>query len=393
MARAINRLTTLRVKALAEPGLHADGAGLYLRIDQTLNKRWVWLFKWQGRRREMGLGSAQTVELKEARKRADAARTVLAAGLDPIAARTAEAFGEMTFGALAERVITDLAQGWRSPKAEAQWRASLTTHAAKLWPMKVAQIETEHVLAALSPIWQRLPETAGRVRARVERILDVATVEGLRTGDNPARWKGHLQVLLARQQRIRGHHTAMPYEHVPAFMRDLRGREAMAGLALEFAVLTVTRTTETREARPEEIVDGVWIIPAERMKAGREHRVPLSTAALAVVERALAARGDNPFLFPGEEYQAPLSRMAMLMLLRRMEVDVTVHGFRSSFRDWAGDCTDFPRELIEEALAHAVGSTVERAYRRRTALEKRRGLMEAWGKFCAEPSNVVHLRA
>lgn len=395
MAREINRLTARGVAALKEPGLHADGAGLYLRIDQTLNRRWVWIYKWLGRRREMGLGSAQTIDLKTARTLADDARKLLAHGLDPIAARKAEQVGEMTFGALAERVIADLAQGWRSPKAAPQWTASLKTHAADLWDRPVAAIETSHVLAALKPIWLRLPETAGRVRARIERVLDVAAVEGLRAGPNPARWKGHLQILLARQARARGHHEAMAYEDVPAFIARLREREAVAARALEFAILTATRTTEVREARKEEIEGDVWVIPAERMKGNKEHRVPLSDRALALIEELAIINGRTPFIFPAERINSPLSSMAMLMLLRRMEVQATVHGFRSAFRDWAGDCTDFARETVEEALAHAVGGAVERAYRRRDAIEKRRKLMEAWATFVTTPpaDNVHQLRA
>lgn len=388
MARAINRLTHRGVAALKEPGLHADGAGLYLRIDQTLNRRWVWIYFWQDRRREMGLGSAQTVELKEARRLADAARKVLAEGLDPIAARKVEKVGETTFGGLAERVIADLAPGWRNPKAEAQWTASLKTHAADLWNRPVAAIETRHVLAALSPIWQSLPETASRVRSRIERVLDVARVEGLRTGENPARWRGNLQILMARQARTRGHHTALSYEALPAFMARLRERQATAARALEFAILTAARTTEVRAAAKTEIQGTVWVIPAERMKAQKEHRVPLVGRALEIVAEMAELNAGSPYLFPGEQHIEPLSSMAMLMLLRRMEVDVTVHGFRSAFRDWAGDCTDFPQELAEQALAHTVGSKVEQAYRRRDALEKRRRLMEAWEAFCTTAPGV-----
>ena len=393
MARAINRLTAKGVDALREPGLHADGGGLYLRIDQTLNRRWVWVFFWRGKRREMGLGSASTVSLKAARAGADNARSVLASGQDPIAARKIEAAADLTFGTLATRVIADLEPGWRSQKSGPQWRASLEIHAKSIWNKSAAEIDAEAILGVLTPIWQTKPETATRVRSRIERILDIAKIEGLRSGENPARWKGHMQLMLARQARVRGHHAAMAYEELPAFFTKLQQRPATSGRAMEFAILTAARTTEVREATWNEISDDVWIIPADRMKAGREHRVPLTDPALEVLEKVRPLRAKGDYIFPGDQRIEPLTRMAMAMLLRRMDVPVTVHGFRSTFRDWAGDCTDFPRELVEEALAHAVGGAVERAYRRRDALAKRRPLMDAWAKFCTTESNVVQLAA
>lgn len=393
MARSINRLTTKGVEALDEPGLHADGAGLYLRIDQTSNKRWVFVFFWRGKRREMGLGSAapNAVSLKAARKAAEDARALLAAREDPIAARRVSGTAELTFGEMAERVIDNLEPGWRSPKMAKQWRASLRTHAKKIWGRPVADVDTTDVLLVLTPIWSTIPETATRVRSRVEHVLDVAKVEGRRKGENPARWRGHLQLLLPRQTRTRGHHTALRYEDVPAFVQRLRDRPATAARALEFTILSAVRTTETREALWSEIEGEIWTIPAARMKAGVEHRVPLTPRMLEILEEMRPARNVSDLVFPGDQAIEPLSRMAMLMLLRRMKVEFTVHGFRSSFRDWAGDCTETPREVIEGALAHLVGSAVERAYRRRDALEKRRRLMEAWETFCVTPpsSNVI----
>lgn len=400
MARAINRLTTKTVEALDEPGLHADGAGLYLRIDQTGNKRWVLVFFWRGKRREMGLGSAAPtgVSLKAARAAASAAREQLANGLDPIEQRRLEAaaVSPRTFGEQALAVIAELETGWRSPKAGPQWTASLKQHAAAIWDRPVAAIDTPDVLSVLTPIWQTIPETATRVRARIERVLDVARIEGRRSGENPARWRGHLQLMLARQIRERGHHAALAYEQVPDFIARLRARQATAARAMEFAILTATRTSETREATWSEIQGDVWIIPRERMKAGRDHRVPLTPRLLEILDEMAPARAAGDFIFPGDQRIEPLSRMAMLMLLRRMDVtDVTVHGFRSAFRDWAGDCTSHPREVIEEALAHVVGGAVERAYRRRDALAKRRALMTDWATFCATPpaSNVIPFRA
>lgn len=388
MPRSINRLTDKTVKALTEPGMHADGAGLYLKIDQTENRRWVLVYFWRKKRREMGLGSAAAVSLKAARLAADEAREKLRAGEDPIAARKVET-GSVTFGALAERVVKDLEPGWKNEKAGEQWRASLNIHAKALSKMPVADVQTADVLAVLTPIWQRIPETASRVRARIERVLDVAKVEGLRTGENPARWKGHLALLLARQARKDRHWAALPYEQVPAFIEELRVRRATAAEALEFAILTACRTMEVLGATWEEIDGDVWTIPAERTKTSTAHRVPLTPQMWVVLERVRPLRTKGDFIFPGDQRIEPMSNASMLMLLERMKKDFTVHGFRSSFRDWAGDCTTHPREVIEAALGHAVGSAVERAYRRRDALEKRRLLMEAWSTYCTTPSNVV----
>ena len=392
MARAINRLTAVGVKSLAEPGLHADGAGLYLRIDQTLNRRWVFVFFHAGKRREMGLGSAATVDLKAARRAADAARQTVACGRDPIAERKLEAASALTFGELAERVITDLEPGWKNPKAGPQWRASLAQHAAHLKNMPICAVDEVAVLKVLRPIWQTIPETARRVRARVERILDIARIEGHRTGENPARWKGHLQVILAKQAQEKGHHKALPYEDLPGFMARLRERPAMAARALEFTILAATRTTETREAKWAEIQGDLWIIPPDRTKTKKEHRVPITPRMAAILDEARPLKSSADLVFPGDQRIEPLSRMAMAMLLRRMEVSATVHGFRSAFRDWAGDCTPHPREVVEAALSHTVGSAVERAYRRRDALEKRRDLMKAWEAYCTTQPNANVIR-
>jgi integrase len=391
MARAINRLTVKTVAALREPGMHADGAGLYLKVDQTLNRRWVLVFFWHGRRREMGLGSAETVALAAARQAAATARQMVAEGVDPIGARKLEVGAAITFREFAEQVIVDLTPGWKSPKTDDQWRASLDTHASSIAKRPVSDIDTEDVLTVLKPIWQTIPETASRVRARIERVLDVAKIKGLRKGENPARWRGHLQLLLAKQARIRGHHTALAYEGVPAFIQRLRERPAIAARALEFTILAATRTTETREATWAEIDGDVWTIPAERMKASKPHRVPITARMREILDEVAPLKAPGDFIFPGDQCIEPLSRMAMLMLLRRMEESFTVHGFRSAFRDWAGDCTPFPRELIEEALAHTVGNAVERAYRRSDALAKRRALMEAWEQFAVTPpgANVI----
>ena len=388
MPRQINRLTVKTIVALREPGMHADGAGLYLKVDQTLNRRWVLIYFWHGKRREMGLGSAETVTLAAARQAAASARQMVADGVDPIGARKLETGAALTFADFAEQVIVDLTPGWKSKKTPDQWRASLNTHAPALMKRPVSDVDTADVLLALKPIWQTIPETASRVRARIEHVLDVAKVKGLRSGENPARWRGHLKLLLAKQARVRGHHTALAYDGVPAFIQRLRERQAVAARALEFTILAATRTTETREATWAEIGGDVWTIPAERMKASKPHRVPITGRMREILDEMAPLKTSAGFIFPGDQRIEPLSRMAMLMLLRRMEVSFTVHGFRSAFRDWAGDCTPYPRELIEEALAHAVGNAVERAYRRSDALAKRRALMEAWEQFATMPPNA-----
>lgn len=388
MPRQINRLTVKTIAALREPGMHADGAGLYLKVDQTLNRRWVLIYFWHGKRREMGLGSAETVTLAAARQAAASARQMVAEGVDPIGARKLQTGSAITFRDFAELVIVDLTPGWKSPKTDGQWRASLDMHAGAIAKRPVSDVDTEDVLLVLKPIWNTIPETASRVRARIERVLDVAKIKGLRKGENPARWRGHLQLLLAKQQRVRGHHKALAYDGVPAFMQRLRERQAIAARALEFTILAASRTTETREANWSEIDGDIWTIPADRMKASKPHRVPITGRMREILDEMAPLKTEAGFIFPGDQRIEPLSRMAMLMLLRRMSAPFTVHGFRSAFRDWAGDCTPYPRELIEEALAHTVGNAVERAYRRSDALAKRRQLMEVWEQFATMPPNA-----
>lgn len=291
---------------------------------------------------------------------------------------------------------------WRNAKHAAQWTMTLTKYAAPIRPRMVETISTREILEVLQPLWQRTPETAERLRGRIENVLDAAKAKGLRTGENPARWRGHLDQLLPKRQRLsRGHHTALPYAEAPSFMADLRGREATAARALEFAILTAARSGEVLGATWAEIgVDGaVWTVPAARMKAGREHRVPLSTAAVELVRALDAARDaekaqpSDP-VFPNVKGGKPLSSMAMAMLLRRMGSPVTAHGFRSAFRDWASETTGFPHEVCEMALAHTIGNKAEAAYRRGDLFAKRRGLMDAWASYCGEDAgNVVRIPA
>lgn len=383
MARTANRLNWKQVLGLKEPGLYADGQGLYLRIDQTGCRRWVYIFQMAGRRREMGLGSAEDQKLAEVREKADEARKAVREGRDPIAERRAAALPpeDHTFSAVAKALMDDLEPTWKSPKSRAQWEASLTQHAPEVWVSDVAAVDTEMVLRALRPIWTTKQETAGRVRSRIERVLDAAKARGLRTGENPARWRGHLSIFLPKQQREVVHHPAMPYGDVPAFMARLKERRGISALALRFLILTSSRSNEVLGARPEEVdlTSRIWTVPPERMKGGKAHRVTLSPAALEVLAEAMQAGSE--WLFPGLD--GHLSSMALEMQMRKMDVtDATPHGFRSSFKDWATDGTHYPDEISEEALAHTVGSKVRRAYRRGEALEKRRGLMNAWGDFC-----------
>jgi len=399
MARLANKLTAKAAAALTKPGMHADGAGLYLSIDGAGRRRWVFLAISKGKRREMGLGGYPAVSLAGARDAAAKAREQVKAGVDPIKARieaSKASAGKPTFGQCADALIAAKESEWRSARHRAQWGTTLRELAAPLRDFPVDEVDTAAVLAVLQPLWQTIPETSARLRGRIEAVLDAARAADHTPADrlNPARWKGHLDKLLAKRKKMdRGHHEAMPFDDVPAFFARLREREVMAALALEFTILTAARSGEVLGARWAEVDfdKAVWTIPRSRMKAGKEHRVPLSGRALAIVKRlSEARRGD--FIFAGQRAGKPLSPMSLANCLHRMEVGAaTVHGFRSSFRDWVGEVTSFPREVVEAALAHAIGSAVEAAYRRGDALEKRRAMMEAWAGFC-EPrngSNVV----
>lgn len=409
MARVIERLAAIQVKSLP-PGVHGDGGGLYLNVNRDGARSWIYRFMLNGRAREMGLGPAHTIGLAEARRRAADARQKRLDGIDPIAARAAERASralamarQLSFKECAERYIAANRAAWRNLKHAAQWHATLATYAyAEFGALPVAEIDVGLVLRAVEPIWNAKPETASRVRGRIEAVLDWATARGYRTGENPARWKGHLQNLLPRPTKVRRveHHAALPYGEIAAFVDELHGQEGVAAKALDFAILSAARTGEVIGARWSEIslADRLWTIPAERMKGGREHRVPLSQAALSLLNdirgNDMVSQGDS-YLFPGGKPGRPLSNMAFLMLLRRMRRDdLTAHGFRSTFRDWAAERTNFPREVAEMALAHAIGDKVEAAYRRGDLVEKRRQLMDAWARFCAQPAggDVVALR-
>lgn len=334
----------------------------------------------------MGLGSATIVSLADARRRRDEARRLIEQGRDPIAERkkpdpaTAKA---VTFGAFADSLIPELVKGYRNEKHKAQWTSTLATYATSLRSKPIADIATDDVLAVLTPIWTDKNETASRVRGRIEKVLDAAKAKGLRTGENPARWRGHLDQLLSKRRKLtRGHHEALPFAEVPAFVASLRERKDVSALALEFTILTASRIGPVLTCPWSEIdrKAKVWTVPASRMKAEREHRVPLSPRALEILDELEPLRRGN-FVFPSFRADKPMSDMALSVLLKRMGVKATTHGFRSSFRDWAGEMTEFPRDVAEMALTHVVGDDMERAYRRGDALDKRRVLMNAWDAY------------
>jgi integrase len=384
MARKLNKLTDRGIKRRLAPGRHSDGGGLYLNVTDSDARSWIFMWKRDGKRREMGLGSLHSVPLIRARERAYKARQDVADGRDPIAIRKATI--SKPFGEAADELIASMSSGWRSAKHRSQWAKTLgSSYCASLRNKQVDKITTEDVRSVLQPIWQAKHVTASRLRGRIERVLDFAKAREWRSGENPARWRGHLDAILPKRQKLtRGHHAAMPFAEVPAFMALLRAKEGVTAALLEFIVLTASRTGEARGARWDEVdlETKVWTVPASRMKGGREHRVPLSDRAMAILEEMAKLKRDDGVVFPGQKRGAALTSNVLAKLLDRMKVDATMHGFRSSLRDWAGEATTFPREIAEAALAHLVGDETERAYRRQDAIEKRRKLMEAWSSYC-----------
>lgn len=397
-----NVLTPLRVKS-AKPGRHADGGGLHLLVKESGARSWVYRFMLKSKARDIGLGAAagpDAISLGKARDKADALRLQVKAGLDPLAERHREAakalaaaqaaeIAGLTFNAVAEAHIAANEDHWRNAKHRQQWRNTLATYVYPvIGELPIADVGTAHVLKILEPIWKAKPETASRVRGRIETILDAAKARGYREGENPARWRGHIaQILPARTRLSRGHHKAMPYGSVPAFMEKLHAREAVAALALEFAILTAARSGEVLGATWAEVdLDkAIWTVPAGRMKTGKEHRVPLSPLAAEILKEVQPLNKHdraNGTIFPSTK-GGKLSGMAMSMLLRRMKLDVTVHGFRSAFRDWSAECTGYAHEVCEMALAHAIGNKAEAAYRRGDLFEKRRRLMADWAAYSA----------
>jgi integrase len=388
---------TARAAATTKPGRFGDGCGLYLIVSPTGARKWVYRFTFAGRVTEAGLGSANVVTLAEARGKAHHARRSLDAGENPIAVRRQAAFTNIcapTFGTVADALLAGKKSEWRNVKHQTQWRISLTELSAPLRPRRVDEIDTTAILSVLRPLWQSKPETAARLRGRIEAVLDAAKAQGYRSGENPAAWRGHLVHLLPKRGKLsRGHHAAMDYRDIPDFVARLRERDTLAAMALEYCILTAARSGEVYGARWSEIdmAAKVWILPDVRRKAAREHRVPLSERALAILERLSAAKTCE-YVFPSPRGRKPLSHVAMANVMRRLKIDgATVHGFRSAFRDLCGEATHFPREVAEAALAHVIGDKAEQAYRPGDALEKRRTMMEAWARWC-EPNggeNVI----
>lgn len=407
------KLTARTVDSLVKaglPGMTGDGDGLYFQVSAAGGTSWIYRYKVAGKSRKMGLGRYPETSLSEARQKAAEARRVTLAGLDPLAERDAEqerrlrAEQEERERIEAEKVAAEQAKaravtfkqaandymrshrsGWKNAKHAQQWANTLETYAyPKIGHLMTFEVTTEHVLKVLQPIWKTKTETANRVRNRIELVLDAAKAKGLRDGENPARWRGHLDKLLPRRDKVRSvkHHTALPYRELPAFMMRLDGDD-MTAKAMQMTILTACRTSEVLNATWDEIdTDArIWTIPSDRMKARKEHRVPLADAVLRLLE-SLPRVDGNPYLFPGMKAGRPLSNMAMLMGLRRLKRDdLTMHGFRSTFRDWAGECTPHPRDVCEQALAHSLGNDVEAAYRRGDLLEKRRALMDDWAAY------------
>ena len=393
------------VARLNKPGRYSDGDNLYLRVAKlkngtALSKGWVFRYERFGRERWMGLGGVTTRSLAEARAAARECRKALLDGIDPIEARYSkrqqaklEAARSITFRECAERYIAAHQIGWKNPAHAAQWPSTL---AAYVYPtigaLPVDEIDTALVAKCIEPIWTEKPDTAGRTRGRIEQVLDWAKARGYRDGENPARWRGHMENLLphrSKLKRTRKHHAALPYADAPAFMAELRAQTDVSSRALEFTVLTASRTSEVIGAKWLEIdfEEKLWTVPPERIKGGRIHYVPLSDRAIAILQDLPRVEGCD-FIFPGgRNNSAPLSNMAMLEKMRSLRPGLTVHGTaRSTFRDWAGDRTNYQRETIETALAHAVEDETERAYRRSTAVGKRRRLMADWARYCEQPS-------
>lgn len=391
------RFTTIGLRRMTKPGRYSDGtrSGLWLQVRGPENRSWLFRYSLDGRRTDMGLGHVDAVSLAEARELAAAARRLVREGIDPIQHRREAkrerraALIQATFRQTAELLIKAQAPGWRNAKHTAQWEATLTTYVYPVFGERpITTIDTSDVLRALEPIWTTKPETASRVRGRIEAVLDYAKARGWRSGENPARWRGHLAHMLAARSKVARveHHAALPWRDMPAFMAELAQQPGIAAKALQFAILTAARTGEVIGATWAEVdlAQAVWTIPAGRMKAGSEHRVPLSDSALSILRELAASRvNQEPHVFPGGKLDRGLSGMAMLALLRRMErPGLTTHGFRSTFRDWCAEAIACPREVAEKALAHTIGDKVEAAYRRGDLFDKRRSLMADWATWC-----------
>ena len=399
MARTIHRLTAAKIKRLRESGLYSDGGNLNFKVAGN-SRSWVFRFAVNGKTRDAGLGPYPEISLPDARAKAFEWRRLLVGGIDPIEQRNAqeaaariEGAKSITFDDCARAYIAAHDPGWRNRKHARQWTDTLAAYVSPVFgKLPVSAIDTGLVMRALEAIWREKPETAGRVRGRVEAVLDWARVRGYRQGENPARWRGHLDHLLPARSKVQrvAHHAALPYGEIGAFVLELRQQPGVNARALEFAILTAARAGEVFGATWPEIdfATKTWTIPASRMKGGREHRVPLSPRAIEILDEMYAVR-ESDFIFAGRGAGRPLGAAAFAQLLQRMgHGDVTIHGFRSTFRDWAGERTSFPKELAEMSLAHLVGSDVERAYARSDLFEKRRKLLESWAQYCAKPNGA-----
>lgn len=389
---AINKLTDKKIQSTKLPGNYADGGNLYLRVRDTGAKTFILKVTIDGKQREWTLGAYGLLDdqltLSRARERRDEMMPLIRQGnepatkpMAPIAVQTVVEIP--TFGDAAIALVDQIESGFRNEKHRTQWRSTLTTYCASIWHRPVDQVTTEHVLEILKPIWLTKAETAARLRGRIERVLSAAKVQGFRSGENPAAWQGHLQLLLQKRHKLqRGHHPALPFSQLPDFWRRLAEKDTVSAAALQFLILTAGRSGEIRGARWDEIdfEKQLWTIPAARMKAAKEHIVPLAPACIAILERMKDQRMSN-LVFPGTKDNAPLSDMTLSKVLRGLVPNYTVHGFRSTFRDWCGEETDFPREHAEACLAHTIGSAVERAYRRGNALEHRKRIMIAWETY------------
>jgi integrase len=401
--RRRDKLTAISIRRKRDPGLYHDGAGLYLQVTEYETQSWIFKFTLKGRARQMGLGSTELISLAEARHKRDDARRLLLDGIDPIEARRSARQAHqlavveaVSFKQAAMSYMTANEAGWRNAQHAHQWPDTLSRYVYPvLGALSVQAIDTTLVLKVLEPIWHEKPETASRIRGRIESVLDWAKARGYRTGENPARWRGHLSNLLPSRARVAKvkHHPALPYPQIGTFMVTLRQQKSIAARALEFTILTAARSGEVLGAKWDEIdlAAKVWIVPEDRMKAQRTHRVPLSSAAMSVLNEMSPLRGGG-LVFPGRDLTRPLGHAALFKLLRQMDRgDVTTNGFRSTFRDWAAECTHHPNEVVEMALAHTVGSKVEAAYRRGDLFEKRRRLMDDWSLWCATlPGAVEH---
>ena len=393
MVRTLNRLTAMKVAKARQPGLYSDGGSLYLRVAPGGSKQFIFRYARHGRLRDMGVGPAHTLSLAEARDKAREARKLLLEGIDPIDAKHARMAAllaadarAMTFVQCAEGFIRDNEREWGSATHRQQWISTLTRYAFPLLgALPVQAIDTPLVLKVIKPLWERVPVTAKRVLGRIENVLGWATVHHYRSGDNPARWRGHIEHALPKVEAANHHHAALPYADVPAFMARLGTDTSIGSAALRFITLTAARMGEAINATWDEIdlTAKVWTVPAARMKAGSEHRVPLSDAAVAVLQQMATVR-HSAYVFPGRSAGKPVSENTVWRLVKTASGDerMTVHGLRSSFRDFASERTNFPREVAEMALAHAIPNAVEAAYRRGDLFDKRRRLMDAWAAYC-----------